>query len=46
MEGIMIVMVIGGGGFFGCKTIILLLEYPEVTGVTSVDLAPPTEWVI
>ena len=38
------VMVIGGSGLFGRKTIAHLLEDPEVTGVTSVDLAPPAEW--
>ncbi len=38
------VMVIGGSGLFGRKTIAHLLEDPDITGVVSVDLAPPTEW--
>ncbi|NLE09821.1 MAG: NAD(P)-dependent oxidoreductase [Dehalococcoidales bacterium] len=38
------VMVIGGSGLFGRKTIAHLLEDPDITGVVSVDMAPPTEW--
>lgn len=38
------VLVIGGSGLFGRKTIVHLLEDPDITGVVSMDLAPPTEW--
>jgi len=38
------VLVIGGSGLFGRKTILHLLQDQEVTSVTSMDLAPPNEW--
>jgi nucleoside-diphosphate-sugar epimerase len=40
------VLVIGGSGLFGRKTVIHLLEDPEVGKVVSMDLAPPTEWFL
>jgi len=40
------VLVIGGSGLFGRKTIIHLLQDQEVSSVTSMDLAPPNEWFI
>ncbi len=38
------VLVIGGSGLFGRKTVVHLLEDPEVGKVVSMDLAPPTDW--
>lgn len=38
------VMVIGGSGLFGRKTVLHLLQDPDITSVVSVDLAPPTAW--
>ncbi len=38
------ILVIGGSGLFGRKTIIHLLQDKEVSSVTSMDLAPPKEW--
>lgn len=40
------VLVIGGGGLFGRKTILHLLQDPEIGRVTSMDLAPPREWFL
>jgi nucleoside-diphosphate-sugar epimerase len=40
------VLVIGGSGLFGRKTVVHLLEDPEVGKVVSMDLAPPTEWFL
>ena len=38
------ILVCGGSGMFGRKTILHLLQDPEVSSVTSMDLAPPSEW--
>lgn len=38
------ILVIGGNGLFGRKTVLHLLQDPEVSSVTSMDLAPPTDW--
>jgi len=38
------VLVIGGSGLFGRKTILHLLQDSEVSSVTSMDLAPPNDW--
>ena len=38
------VMVIGGSGLFGRKTVYHMLQDKEIEGVTSMDLAPPQEW--
>ena len=38
------VLVIGGSGLFGRKTVLHLLQDKEVTSVTSMDVAPPKEW--
>ncbi|MFC2015104.1 NAD-dependent epimerase/dehydratase family protein [Chloroflexota bacterium] len=38
------VLVIGGSGLFGRKTVTYLLKDPEITGVVSMDLAPPKDW--
>jgi nucleoside-diphosphate-sugar epimerase len=38
------VIVLGGSGLFGRKTIYHLLQDKEVDKVTSMDLAPPKEW--
>jgi len=38
------VLVIGGSGLFGRKTVLHLLQDPEVSSVTSMDLAPPNDW--
>ncbi|MEE8419043.1 MAG: NAD(P)-dependent oxidoreductase [Dehalococcoidales bacterium] len=40
------VLVIGGGGLFGRKTILHLLRDPEISSVISMDLAPPREWFL
>ena len=39
------VIVLGGSGLFGRKTIYHLLQDKEVEKVTSMDLAPPKEWI-
>lgn len=38
------VLVVGGSGMFGRKTLLHLLEDPEVSTVTSMDLTPPVPW--
>jgi nucleoside-diphosphate-sugar epimerase len=38
------VLVIGGSGLFGRKTVLHLIQDPEVSTVVSMDLAPPKEW--
>ncbi len=38
------VLVTGGSGLFGRKTIIHLLEDADISSVVSMDLAPPQEW--
>lgn len=38
------VLVIGGSGLFGRKTVAYLLADPEVSLVVSMDLVPPREW--
>jgi nucleoside-diphosphate-sugar epimerase len=38
------VIVLGGSGLFGRKTVLHLLEDREVSTVVSMDIAPPREW--
>jgi UDP-glucose 4-epimerase len=38
------VLVLGGSGLFGRKTILHLLQDKEVSGVVSMDITPPKEW--
>ena len=38
------ILVMGGSGLFGRKTVMYLLNDPEVKTVVSMDLAPPKEW--
>ena len=38
------VLVIGGSGLFGRKTVLHLLQDKDVTSVVSMDMAPPKEW--
>ncbi|MEE8414256.1 MAG: NAD(P)-dependent oxidoreductase [Dehalococcoidales bacterium] len=38
------VLVIGGSGLFGRKTVFHLLKDKDVSGVVSMDLAPPKDW--
>lgn len=38
------VLVIGGSGLFGRKTVMYLLQDSKVDTVVSMDLAPPREW--
>src|SRR4030043_1571676 len=38
------ILVMGGSGLFGRKTIMYLLNDPDVKTVVSMDLAPPKEW--
>ena len=38
------VLVLGGSGLFGRKTVTALLKDPDVKTVVSVDLAPPKDW--
>lgn len=40
------VLVIGGSGQFGRKTVARLLRDPEVARVVSMDVAPPTAWFL
>jgi nucleoside-diphosphate-sugar epimerase len=38
------ILVMGGSGLFGRKTVAALLKDPDVKTVVSMDLAPPKEW--
>ena len=38
------VLVIGGSGLFGRKTVFHMLQDNEIENVTSMDIAPPPEW--
>jgi uncharacterized protein YbjT (DUF2867 family) len=40
------IMVIGGSGLFGRKTVKYLLDDPEVKTVVSMDMAPPPDWFL
>ena len=40
------ILVIGGSGLFGRKTVYYLLQDSEVARVVSMDLTPPKEWFI
>ena len=38
------ILVMGGSGLFGRKTVASLLRDPEVKTVVSLDMAPPPDW--
>lgn len=38
------ILVMGGSGLFGRKTVMYLLNDPEIKTVVSLDLTPPKEW--
>src|SRR4030042_1074074 len=38
------ILVMGGSGLFGRKTVMALLKDPDVKTVVSMDLTPPKEW--
>jgi UDP-glucose 4-epimerase len=38
------ILVMGGSGLFGRKTVAALLKDPEVRAVVSLDMAPPPDW--
>jgi len=38
------IMVMGGSGLFGRKTVAALLKDKEVKTVVSLDMAPPPSW--
>jgi nucleoside-diphosphate-sugar epimerase len=40
------ILVTGGSGLFGRKTVLYLLRDPEVASVTSLDMAPPPAWFL
>lgn len=40
------ILVIGGSGLFGRKTVLHLLRDEDVSGVVSMDVTPPQEWFI
>ena len=40
------VLVLGGSGLFGRKTVLYLLEDEEISSVVSVDVVPPKEWLL
>lgn len=40
------VIVMGGSGMFGRKTVQYLLQDPEIGKVVSMDIAPPPEWAL
>jgi nucleoside-diphosphate-sugar epimerase len=40
------ILVMGGSGLFGRKTVLYLLRDPEVASVTIFDLAPPPAWFL
>lgn len=40
------VLVIGGNGLFGRKTVLKLLQDTDISGVVSMDVIPPKEWIM
>jgi UDP-glucose 4-epimerase len=40
------IMVMGGSGLFGRKTVMSLLKDPQVFKVISLDMSPPQEWFV
>jgi nucleoside-diphosphate-sugar epimerase len=40
------VMVLGGSGMFGRKTVLHMLKDKEIENVVSVDIAPPPKWAM
>ena len=38
------ILVIGGSGLFGRKTVLHLLRDEDISGVVSMDVVPPSEW--
>ncbi len=40
------VLVIGGSGLFGRKTVLKLLEDKDIASVVSMDVAPPPAWIL
>jgi nucleoside-diphosphate-sugar epimerase len=40
------VLVLGGGGLFGRKTVVQLVRDPEVSTVVSMDVVPTKDWVL
>ena len=40
------VLVIGGNGLFGRKTVLKLLQDTDISRVVSMDVIPPKEWII
>jgi len=40
------VMVLGGSGMFGRKTVLHMLQDKDIENVVSVDIAPPPQWAL
>ena len=40
------VLVLGGGGLFGRKTVVQLVRDPDISMVVSMDVVPTREWVL
>ncbi|MFC2010084.1 NAD-dependent epimerase/dehydratase family protein [Chloroflexota bacterium] len=40
------IMVLGGSGLFGRKTVLHMLEDKDIENVVSVDIAPPPDWAM
>jgi nucleoside-diphosphate-sugar epimerase len=40
------VLILGGNGLFGRKTVLGLVKDPEISTVVSMDVTPPKKWVI
>ena len=40
------VLVIGGSGMFGRKTVLHLLQDKDVTSVVDMDVVPPKDWIM
>ena len=40
------ILVIGGSGLFGGKTVLHLARDPEVDRVVSMDVVPPKDWIV
>ena len=40
------IMVLGGSGMFGRKTVLHMLEDTEIENVVSMDIAPPPDWAL
>jgi nucleoside-diphosphate-sugar epimerase len=40
------ILVIGGSGLLGCKTVLHLVKDEEISRIVSMDVVPPKEWIM